>query len=185
MADEPGWESNKIKVILVFVSTINGKVTKWDNPSVTSWSSEADQKYFSDLLKNSKLVVTGINSFLADPMQPSENHLIVVMSSHSGDYKEYEVKGKIEFSSESPVHLVRRFEKAGYGMMTVLGGPGIATCFLKEKLVDELWLTIEPKIFGSGKNLVRRSFLDVELKLNSIEKVNEEGTLILKYSITK
>ena len=174
-----------MKVILVFVSTLNGKVTKWNNPYVRSWTSKADQEYFKNLLDNSELVITGSNSYFADPLPPSDKHLIVVMSSHADDYKEHEIKGRIEFSAESPSDLVTRFEKEGYIMMTVVGGPGTATCFLKNNLVDELWLTLEPKIFGAGKNLVNEDMFDVELKLKSIEKVNDRGTLITKYSVIK
>ena len=174
-----------MKVILVFVSSLNGKVTKWNNPYVRSWTSKADQEYFKNLLDNSELVITGSNSYFADPLQPSDKHLIVVMSSHADDYKENEIKGRIEFSAESPSDLVTRFEEEGYKMMTVVGGPGTATCFLKNNLVDELWLTLEPKIFGTGKNLVNEDMFDVELKLRSIEKVNDRGTLITKYSVIK
>ncbi len=35
--------------------------------------------------------------------------------------------------------------------MLVVGGPHVATSFLKAQLIDELWLTIEPKIFGMGE----------------------------------
>jgi dihydrofolate reductase len=174
-----------MKVILVFVSSLNGKVTKWDNPYVRSWTSKADQEYFRKLLDNSELVITGSNSYFADPLHPSDKHLIVVMSSHAADYNKYEIAGRIEFSAESPSELVTRFEGEGFKIMTVVGGPGIATCFLKNNLVDELWLTIEPKIFGSGKNLVREEFFDVELKLISVEQVNDRGTLITKYSVIK
>lgn len=174
-----------MKVILVFVSSLNGKVTKWNNPLVKSWSSKEDQDYFRNLLDNSELIITGSNSYFADPLPPSDKHLIIVMSSHADDYKGNEIKGMVEFSAEFPTDLVNRFEAEGYTMMTVVGGPGVATCFLKNNLVDELWLTFEPKIFGAGKNLVQDDLFVVDLELISIEKVNDRGTLISKYSVIK
>jgi dihydrofolate reductase len=66
-----------------------------------------------------------------------------------------------------------------------VGGAHIATSFLKEKLIDEVWLTIEPKIFGAGSNFVINESLDIDLKLLSFEKINEQGTLITKYSVIK
>jgi dihydrofolate reductase len=69
--------------------------------------------------------------------------------------------------------------------MLVVGGPHIATSFLKEQLSDELWLTIEPKIFGNGINVVADDRLDIDLSLISCDKVNDNGTLITKYSILK
>ena len=69
--------------------------------------------------------------------------------------------------------------------MLVLGGPQIATSFLKEQLIDELWLTIEPKIFRQGDNFATGVRLDINLHLMHFEKVNEEGTLITKYAVLK
>jgi dihydrofolate reductase len=56
---------------------------------------------------------------------------------------------------------------------------------LKEQLIDELWLTIEPRIFGTGGSFVIEENLDIKLKLISYEKVNDEGTLITKYGVIR
>ena len=65
----------------------------------------------------------------------------------------------------------------------MVGGAQIATLFLRNKLIDELWLTLEPKIFGTGGNFVTEEKLDIELKLISILKANAGGTLLTKYEI--
>ena len=69
--------------------------------------------------------------------------------------------------------------------MLVVGGPHVATSFLKEQLIDELWLTFEPKIFGIGGNFATDVKLDINLRLIHCEKVNEQGTLITKYAVLK
>ena len=69
--------------------------------------------------------------------------------------------------------------------MLVVGGPHIATSFLKEQLIDELWLTLEPKIFGIGGNFATDVKLDINLRLIHYEKVNKQGTLITKYEVLK
>ncbi len=61
----------------------------------------------------------------------------------------------------------------------------IATSFLKEQLIDEVWLTIEPKIFGTGGNFATEVNLDINLHLIHCEKVNGQGTLIIKYAVLK
>ena len=93
--------------------------------------------------------------------------------------------GQLEFTSESPVELVKRFELQGHELVLVVGGPQIATSFLKNHLIDELWLTIEPKIFGLGSNFAMEEKLDVNLRLIHCEQVNEQGTLITKYEVIK
>ena len=52
--------------------------------------------------------------------------------------------------------LSERFEMEGLDEVVVVGGPHIATSFLKDQLVDELWLTIEPGIFGTEGNIVTK-----------------------------
>jgi len=107
------------------------------------------------------------------------------MTSHPETYKSRELPGQLEFTSESPAELVKRFASEGYPQLLCVGGPHIATSFFKAGVVDELWLTLEPKIFGKGGNFVVESELDVELKLLEIEKINDRGTMIAKYAVLK
>jgi dihydrofolate reductase len=67
----------------------------------------------------------------------------------------------------------------------LVGGATINGLFLKHNLVDELFLTIEPKIFGSGKNMTEGKLLNSKLQLKSVKKINKIGTLLLKYKINK
>jgi dihydrofolate reductase len=174
-----------VKKILVFVSTLDGKITKWDNPKIKSWSSKSDQDYFKSLWNDSPLIIMGSETYNADPIRPSAKHLILVMTGKPLKYKSAEVPGQLEFTNESPLQLTAKFENAGIEKMVIVGGAHIATSFLKENLVDELWLTIEPKIFGKGSNFVTDEKLDIRLKLLDFERANEQGTLITKYSVIK
>jgi dihydrofolate reductase len=174
-----------MKVILVFVSTLDGKITKWGNPHVKDWSSQKDQEYYKELWNHAPLVIMGSSTFNAEHFSPSSNHLLVVLTKHLLKYKKYEVAGQLEFTDKSPDELTAEYQKKGFKKMVVVGGAHIATSFLKEQLIDELWLTIEPKIFGTGGNFVIEEQLDINLKLTSCEKVNEQGTLITKYDVIK
>ena len=116
---------------------------------------------------------------------PSSNHQLIVMTGHPDKYKSLEIPGQIEFTNESPAKLTARFKSKGHEQMLVVGGPHVATSFLKEQLIDELWLTFEPKIFGTGGNFATDVKLDINLRLIHFEKVNEQGTLITKYAVLK
>ena len=174
-----------MKKILVFVSTLDGKVTQWDDPFVRKWSSKSDQEYFSGLWEESALIVMGSNTYNASPIKPSPVHLVVVMTREPSKYASKTVTGQMEFTDETPNQLVTRFEKMGYKQMMVVGGPHVAASFLKDELIDELWLTLEPRIFGQGEGLVAEEKLNIRLKLISCEKLNEEGTLLTKYAVVK
>jgi len=175
---------NKMKTILIFVSTLDGKVTKWGESNVKLWSSHQDQDYYKKTLNESRLIVMGSNTFSAGSF-PTLNHQLVVMTGHPDTYKNLKHPGQIEFTSESPAKLADRFKNNGYEHMLVVGGPHVATSFLKEQLIDELWLTLEPKIFGTGANFATDVKLDINLRLLHFEKVNEQGTLITKYAVLK
>jgi len=174
-----------MKVTLIFVSTLDGKTTRWDDPIVKKWTSSQDKRYFQQTWDNAPLIVIGSSTFDVDPIKPSEKHLLIVMTSHPEKYQSYKVVGQLEFTAASPAEIFSRYKKAGYQQMLVAGDAHVATSFIKAKLIDELCLTLEPKIFGYGSNLVAEEKLDIELKLLSSEKVNERGTLINKYMIIK
>jgi dihydrofolate reductase len=174
-----------MRIILVFVSTLDGKITKWGDPKVSSWTSQEDRNYFRRTWNEAPLIVMGSNTFMAEKLGSEKDHLIVVMTRHASSYKSKEVTGRLEFSDESPRQLAARFEKEKFGTMLVVGGAHIATSFLKEGLIDEIWLTIEPKIFGKGGNFVIEQELDLGLQLISCEQVNLNGTLITKYKVLK
>ena len=174
-----------MKTILIFVSTLDGKITKWGEPHVGAWSSHQDQDYYKNVLKESRLIVMGSNTFDAEPFQPSANHQFVIMTRHRHRYKDLEIPGRLEFTDESPLALTTRFRNKGHQQMLVIGGPHVATSFLNEQLIDELWLTLEPKIFGTGGNFATGVNLDINLRLLHVERVNEQGTLITKYAVLK
>lgn len=172
-----------MKVILVFVSTLNGLITRGEDPEVRKWSSKSDQKYYSRVWSESRLIVMGSSTYDRNIIKPSRSRLIVVMTSHPEDYRQKEVKSVLEFTDMSPAGLVSQYSGLGYEMMTVVGGSKIAASFLSDSLINELWLTIEPRLFSKGLNLIGGEDLDIQLKLLECNKVNDNGTLITKYSI--
>lgn len=174
-----------MKKILVFVTTLDGKITRWGEAYVKKWTSKEDQEYFKKLWDNSDITVLGSSTYSAAPMEPTPKNHLVVMTRSPEKYKEHEVLGQLEFTNQSPAELVKEYEKEGLQQMLVVGGAHIATSFLQAELIDEIWLTIEPKLFGIGGNFVINEKLDIDLQLISVEKVNEKGTLITKYAVIK
>ena len=174
-----------MRIVLVFVSTLDGKITRWGDPKVSSWTSEEDKKYFRKTWNEAPVIIMGSSTFRAEKLGSERDHPIVVMTRRPSDYKDKAERGRLEFSDESPSRLAARFEKAGFERLVVVGGAHIATSFLKAGLIDEIWLTIEPRIFGKGGNFVIDEELDLELRLISCEQVNPEGTLITKYKVLK
>ena len=174
-----------MKAILIFVTSLDGKITKWGNPNIRSWSSKDDQNYFDAIWNDTRIIIMGAGTYDPDPVKPEIKHLYIVLTRHPEKYENKEIPGQLEFTNEQPKELLSRLGKLGEEIILVVGGPHIATVYLKEQLIDELWLTLEPKIFGIGGNFAIDEKFDISLFLQSSEKINDQGTLINKYKVIK
>ena len=174
-----------MKVTLVMLSTVDGKIVKWEDGDTYSWNSAEDKKHFDSFVKEAKLIVMGSKTFEVAKPSPKEGVLRIVLTSNPDQYKAMEIPGMLEFTNEDPATLVAKLAKLGYKDLLLVGGGGVNTTFFQANLVDTLWLTIEPKIFGKGKMIVSQVPMDVELKLEMLKQLNKQGTLLLRYSVVK
>ena len=62
----------------------------------------------------------------------------------------------------------------------VLGGATLHDWFLAASLVDELWLTLEPRLFGQGTPFLREAH-DLTLSLIDVQTLGASGTLLVRY----
>ena len=176
-----------MKVTMVMLSSIDGKTTQGNNKNVYVWSSKEDQRHFFSLIKKNNLIVMGRATYEASKpvIKLEKGKLRIILTRNPKKYLNQSIKGQLEFSDESPNKLLKRLSALNYRNILLVGGSTINGLFLKQNLVDELYLTIEPKVFGSGKNITEGQLLDKSLQLISVKKLNKAGTLLLKYKINK
>lgn len=174
-----------MKIALVMVMSVDGKTTRWGEPQIYQWTSKEDEKYFFSLIQKQRVIIMGRRTFEASKskIKLSSKLLRVVMTKDPDKYKDLTVLGQLEFTSESVREIVKRLEDKGFKDALLVGGGEVNTSFFRENLIDELWLTVEPRIFGKGNNLVAEEKLDVNLRLKSIKKLNPRGTVLLKYRV--
>jgi dihydrofolate reductase len=172
------------KITLVMVSSLNGKITLDSSPDIYQWTSLEDSHLFFDFVKKSDMVIMGSLTYqsIRSKINLTSKYFRLIITKHPKDYQKDFVAGKVEFTSNSPQQIFDQF-KSKYSNILLVGGGEINSLFLKAKLVDELHLTIEPLIFGSGKNLVAESNLNINCTLLKVEKINKKGTLHLVYKI--
>ena len=176
-----------MKVTMVMLSSVDGRTTKGDQSDIYVWTSLEDQDYFFSLIKKSKVIIMGAKTYEAvrSRLKLEEKKLRIVLTRHPEKYKSHTILGQLEFSSEKPQQLLERLNKLKYKKALLVGGGIINGLFLKQNLVNEFFLTIEPRIFGEGKNVVEGQLLDKSLQLMSMKKLNEAGTLLLRYKVNK
>lgn len=164
------------------VSSVDGKSTK-NNKSLQEWTSKEDREYFLKTSRSNNLIVMGSKTFSHATIKPYPNRLKIVLTRNPKKYTKSSVPGQLEFINDSPQDLVKKLEKKGYKQMLLIGGSTLNAEFMKLNLITDLWLTVEPVILGKGNGLVGEEDLDIKLKLESFEKLNKQGTLLLKYSL--
>ncbi len=176
----------KIKVTLIAVTSVDGKTTKGDDPNIYKWTSKEDQDFYFSERDKYNLIVMGSNTYQSSKRLFKFNGktLRVIFTREPSKYKKDVMPDQLEFTNESPKAFLARMVKKGYKKLLLVGGAKINGLFLKEKLVDEILLTIEPIVFGRGKPLIAELKLDVSMKLLSVKKLNSLGTLLLRYSIS-
>ncbi|MGH7204420.1 MAG: dihydrofolate reductase family protein [Candidatus Levyibacteriota bacterium] len=180
-----------MKIIALEVISLDGKFTRWTGKNIYEWSSPEDYEHFVKVRSQNNLLVMGSETFLKVKDNPQaglkaeKGRLRVVMTRTPQKFKQFTIPGKIEFTNKPPREVVADLEKRGYQQMLFVGGGTLLASFLKENLIDEVWLTLEPKIFGMGNILATGRKLDISLELLSVEKLNKKGSLLLKYSIEK
>lgn len=174
-----------MNIILVMVTTADGRTTMWHEPMVHGWSSPEDLTHFAKLKSEHQLLVMGKNTYTAlkKTITPSSTLRRIVMTSTPGDFLKETVQGLLEFTAETPEALTRRMKAEGYESMLLVGGSQLNRSFLASKLINECYLTIEPKFFGSGNNLFAPLDVDVPLQLISVTKLNDKGTLLIHYKV--
>jgi dihydrofolate reductase len=172
-----------MKVVLLYVASLDGKLTKWEQTTVHEWTSPEDAAHFQKIRDNSNLIVMGIQTFLDVQPTPTNGTLRIVMTKDADMYAKKTVPGQLEFSKELPEQLIKRLEKEGYKELLLVSGQKLTTAFFQKNLIDEVWITIEPKIFGTGKSLITEEPMDISLRLLSSKQLNENGTLLLHYKV--
>jgi dihydrofolate reductase len=168
-----------MKIILVMVTTIDGKIARNEHQFV-DWSSKEDKRLFSNLTRKAGVIILGHNTFETfSPPLPGRLHIVVTSTTEG----KTNIPGQVEYTSASPEEIVADLEARGYKEAALTGGAQINALFLKAGLIDEISLTVEPLIFGSGLDLFRGAEFDVNARLLGVEKLNESGTLHLRYSL--
>lgn len=184
MAKESG-----MKIILIKAASLDGRFTKGNSRDIYSWTSAEDLSNFIKVKQENNLLVMGSGTFVSVKdieqagLKPEKGRLRIVMTENPGKYTKYAVAGQLEFTDESPRQLVARLEKQGYRQMLFVGGSKLLSAFLEAKLITDVWLTLEPRIFGRGDILNSTKDLDIYLELREITRLNKQGTLLLKYII--
>jgi len=161
-----------IHTFIITAMTADGFIAKNDH-HLASWTSKEDKKFFVERTKQAGVMIMGSKTFETFG-KPLKDRLNIVYSRD----KTYE---GVETTTKTPVDLLQELESRGYKEVAICGGASIYSMFLKAGLVDTLYITIEPLLFGSGISIVNEP-LEANLKLVSLRELGG-GTILLEYKL--
>ncbi len=164
-----------MKVFIIAALTADGLVAKNTLHTPLEWTSKEDKEFFATRTKEAGVVVIGANTFKT-LKRPLPGRLNVVYSKES-------FGGDVEITQKEPKALLEELGKRGFKEVAICGGPTIYTMFMAAGVVDTLYLTIEPVLFGQGMHLFNKE-LDAKLRLISSKKLGE-NTLLLEYKVMR
>lgn len=161
-----------MKTFIIAAMSADGYIAR-DEKHSAFWTGKEDKKRFVELTKRAGVVVMGSHTFTTLPRPLKERVNIVYSKSKSFE--------GAEMTQKPPAELLADLESRGFKEVAICGGSHIYTMFMKAKLVDTLYLTIEPIIFGTGIRLFNEELVN-HLKLEACGQT-ENGAILLEYSV--
>ena len=169
-----------MKAIVLMAITVDGKIAKTAD-HLANWTSKADKKIFVEETKKAGVIVMGETTYntIGRPL-PGRLNVILSLSPDANQNQ----PGILEFTNTQPRELLQELAGRGFNSVILGGGATINGLFLKENLIDEVWLTIEPKIFGDGLSLFKGADVNLDLELLEMKQLDTH-VLQVRYKIKK
>lgn len=159
--------------------TVDGKIAAHTR-QFTSWTSKEDKDFLHWHLDRSDVVVMGYNTYKTAKKPLGKRNCLVLTRQVE---KETTRKENLIFFNPETESLEKYIQKMGYKRVAVLGGAQSYTYFLENNLLDEIYLTIEPVVFGKGLSMFEtKKFKLRRWKFVSVKRLNKKGSLVLHYA---
>lgn len=166
-----------MKISLIAAISADGKIAERTDQSSLDWTSKEDKKFFIEKTKEAGTVIMGRKTF-ATIGKPLKGRRLIILTRDTS--KEKPMPG-VEFTSLEPVELIKKLAHEGCASIALGGGASVYGQFLEAGLVTDVYLTIEPMLFGEGVPLAS-GFSRQKLTLESVKQLNPQ-TVLLHYTL--
>lgn len=172
-----------MNVILYMAMTVNGKIAKLDGDS--EFTSEEDNKLFVAMCKKVGNAIIGKNTYLYIQSKGYQiKNISTVVLNHDKTLLN-ENRPDTSFTNKGPRAALSILAKKGYKEALVCGGGILNSAFLKEGLINEMYIDIEPLILGRGIPLFADGNFQPRLKLLGVKTLTNNQTVQLHYKVVK
>lgn len=170
----------KARYIAIAAITLDGKIGANEH-HFSSWTSKEDKKFMRALLDTCDVIIVGNSTYKTAKKPLSKRNCIVLTRSVKTSKR---VSENLLYLNTKSISLRKCIQKAEYTKIAVLGGAQTYSYCLENGMLDELYLTIEPVLFGAGIPLFDGKFKLRKTKIISTKKLNRQGTLLIHAKIS-
>lgn len=170
-------------VFLLAAMTVDGFIGRDEADRSFDWTSIEDKRFYVESIKRARAIIMGMRTFKTFTKHPRGTKFVLYTNTpetfvnHKPDVIEA-IATKAE-----PAQVLSDLEQEGYTEVAICGGAAIYSMFLRSGLVDTLYLTVEPVVFGQGVKLFNQE-LEQQLSLKSVQHLSDQ-TLLLEYQVKK
>jgi dihydrofolate reductase len=167
-----------MKVILLMAMTADGMIAK-NSMQPVDWTGKEDKHYFVRITREAGVMIMGSKTFdTIGKVLPGRKNIVMTR-----DKKRRSHDPDLIFTDQTPRQIIAHLTLQGFTSAALIGGSVVNTLFIKEHLIDEIHVTIVPRLFGKGLNLFSE-FLDIPLELLNVQKISNVH-ILLKYRVIK
>lgn len=164
-----------MNVFIVAAVSADGFIARGASELV-DWTSKEDKKVFVELTQRAGVMVFGSTTFRTfNRALPGRRNIVY-------SHDPIDVEG-VETTQEAPAELIARLASEGHNELAICGGSAIFDMFMQAGVVDEIYLTVVPTLFGTGVPLLQTP-IQQELSLKSQRNLNDD-VMLLHYGVTK
>lgn len=184
---------SRCKSFIIAAVTADGFIARTRIESSFDWTSQEDKQWFVNKTKEAGCVIFGRSTFETFN-KPLPKRLNLIYSKSRPE--EFAMQPSSEllaaraakatqlfFTQLSPEAILQKLAEIGYTQLSVSGGASVYTQFLQAGVVDKLFLSVEPRVFGSGVKLFDQSLNpELRLQLLSVHHLSSQ-TICLEYQL--
>jgi dihydrofolate reductase len=147
------------------------------------YSSTEDKAFLQEKIQEADVIILGRKTYERHVAKVKKPHIIFTSQAEDGLELTEKDGQMIHLFNDSAEELINLCDALQYKNVVCLGGAEIYHWMIDQKLATDLFLTIEPYIFGSGRNLLHGGYFNEKKiwKLKSKEQLNDQGSLLLHY----
>lgn len=169
-----------MKTVLICAMSLDGRIARTGDDRL-DWTTPADMRFFVRETKRIGVVIMGHATYRTIG-RPLPGRLNVVMTRSVAGKQS--IPNQLEYTSLQPAELLESLGRRGYNEIAVVGGGDTNSAFLRASVVDEVWVSIIPKLLGNGIGLAGNESLSIDLEYLSQEMLSEQ-VMLIRYRVKR